>query len=345
MTARASLAPLVRAAAAPPCASTRLQVRSIDAVFLRVLQQGAFDARVHSVFDRVVNLEAAGVELFTLAARGLDNAPRTAIVDIAGFGATGIAVGDPVTGVAQNMHVGSRIVVQWAAASAWRACLPGYAGAAGGLPDQLRAARSYLASHGARGGMAGQGGAQGTFADEVSAALEQRSHLLLTALARRRFADACRHAQSMLGLGPGLTPSGDDFLVGLFAVLNVAGSPCHGWLGGGMQVLLNAGQATNAISLAALTTAAGGRVRESIAALIDSLMHGTPATLVEPLQRVLAMGATSGADIVAGTLAGLELNLRVEANHSAGLRSRTPVALVKRQPIQQERSGSWPSKW
>lgn len=331
MTACASLAPLVRAAAAPPCASTRWQVRSIDAVFLRVLQQGAFDARVHSVFDRVVNLEAAGVELFTLAARGLDNAPRTAIVDIAGFAAAGIAVGDPVRGVAQDMHVGGRIVVQWAAAaaaaaSAWQARLPGYAGAAGGLPDQLRAARSYLALHGARGGMAGQGGAQGTFADEVSAALEQRSHLLLAALARRRFADACRHAQSMLGLGPGLTPSGDDFLVGLFAVLNVAGSPCHGWLGGGMQVLLNAGQATNAISLAALTTAAGGRVRESIAALIDSLMHGTPATLVEPLQRVLAMGATSGADIVAGTLAGLELNLRVEANHSAGLRSRTPVA-------------------
>lgn len=326
MTACASLAPLVRAAAATPCPYTRLQVRSIDAVFLRVLQQGAFDARVHSVFDRVVNLEAAGGELFTLAARGSDNAPHTAIVDIAGFGATGIAVGDPITGVAQDIHVGSRVVVQWAAAPTWQARLPEYAGADACLRVQLRAARSYLALHGARGGMAGQGGAQGTFADEVSAALEQRSNLLLAALARKRFADACRHANSMLGLGPGLTPSGDDFLVGLFAVLNVAGSPCHGWLGGGTQVLLHAGQATNAISLAALTTAARGLVRESIAALIDSLMHGTPATLVEPLQRVLAMGATSGADMVAGILAGLELNLRVEANHSVASRSGTPLA-------------------
>lgn len=129
----------------------------------------------------------------------------------------------------------------------------------------------------------------------------------------------------MLGLGPGLTPSGDDFLVGLFAMLNVPGSPCRGWLGGGTAVLEHAGDATHAISLAALEAAAGGRVRESIVALIEALLHGSPASLFHPLRRVLAIGATSGADLVAGILAGLDLNLQVDATRSveSSLRSST----------------------
>jgi hypothetical protein len=45
-------------------------------------------------------------------------------------------------------------------------------------------------------------------------------------------------------------------------------------------------------------------------------MHGTTTTLDEPLRRVLAIGASSGADLVAGIVAGLELNLQVKATRS-----------------------------
>ena len=299
-----------------PCAV--LQVHSLDEVFLVALQARAFDARVHSVFERVINLERATGELFTLAARSLDNAPQTAIIDIDGFGAAGVAVSDPIAAVEGALHVGDSLILRWAEASIWQARLPRYSTAPERGPDQLRAARTYLAQQGVRGGMTVNGAGEGTVELEVAKALEQRSAWLLDALEQGRHADACRHAASMLGLGPGLTPSGDDFLVGLFAMLNVADSPCQGWLDGGAQVLLHAEHATNAISLAALTAAAGGRVRESITALIDSLLHGTPALLAEPLRRVLAIGATSGADLVVGLLAGLELNMRVEAAGSVG---------------------------
>ncbi|MDQ6680468.1 MAG: DUF2877 domain-containing protein [Pseudomonadota bacterium] len=317
MTAMASSTRPPRALAAVPRPCAALQVCSIDDVFVSAMQSGSFDARVHSVFDRVINLERTSGGLFTLAARGMDNAPLTAIVGLPGVGAAGIAVGDPVVAIDGGLRVGDGFVLHFATASIWRAWLPSYPPAPERLAGQLRAARSILARQGVHGGMAVQAGAAGGFALEVATALEQRSKRLIEALAQARHADACRHAVSMLGLGPGLTPSGDDFLVGLFAILNVADSPCQGWLDGGAQVLLQAEHATNAISLAALTAAAGGRVRESIAALIGSLLHGTPATLVQPLSRVLAIGATSGADLVAGILAGLELNLQVEATRSA----------------------------
>ena len=324
-----------------------LLVCSIDAEFMTALQASGFKARVHSVFDRVINLERASGELVTLAARGMDNAPLTAIVDIPNFAAAGIAVDDAVAAIDQALHVGDRLVLNFAAAPVWRARLPSYAPAPSRLPGQLAAARRYLVQQGVRGGMSPQAGAEGAFASEVAVALEQRSAWLLDALLHSRPTEACRHAVSMLGLGPGLTPSGDDFLVGLFAVLNLTGSPCQGWLDGGALLLLHAEHATNAISRAALTAAAAGRVRESIAALIDALLHGTPTTLVQPLRRVLVIGATSGADMVAGVLAGLELNLQVEAKRSvesSPLLMRASPAAAVFQPISTGASWACPSK-
>lgn len=290
-----------------------LQARSIDAVFMSALQAGPFDGRVHSVFHSVVNLERASGELVTLAARALDNAPGTAIVDVADFADAGIKLGDAFMNVQGELRIGQDVAIPWAAAPIWQASLPRYAAAQDCMSVQLHAARSYLARHGVQGAMFGQPSAGGAYAAEITAALQRRSTSLIEALAQARQTDACQHAVSMVGLGPGLTPSGDDFLVGLFAVLNIAGSPCCGWLDGGTAVLLQVANSTHAISLAALTAAAEGRVRESIAALIESLMHGTPDTLVAPLSRVLAIGSTSGADIVEGILAGLELNLHVQS--------------------------------
>jgi hypothetical protein len=293
-----------------------LHARTVDAPFLRRLETGRFHGRVQSVFEGVVNIEHAGGELFTLGCRALDNGPNTAIVDIAGFGRTGIAVNDRVAGADGELRVGYRNTVVLATASAWEGSLPTYPGANGRLRTHLRLARSYLHRHGEGGGMVAHGGAETEFALEVMAALEHRATLLIKALSQANHACACRHAKSMIGLGPGLTPSGDDFLGGLFAVLNVAGSPCHGWLGGGTDVVAGAERLTNAISLAALTQAAAGRVRESIATLIESLMSGTPEGLIESLRRVLAIGSTSGADLVAGILSGFELNLRVGASRT-----------------------------
>lgn len=291
-----------------------IQALSVDAAFARKLEAGRFHGRVHSVFDKAVNLELGSGGLFTLACRELDDAPNTARLDIAGFDTSGIAVDDPVDGSGDRLRVGQRAAVLLAAASPWEARLPTFPAAGGSLPTQLPLARLHLGRHGEAGGMVAPGGDESGFALELGAVLRDRAALLFDALSQARFACARRHALSMLGLGPGLTPSGDDFLVGLFAVFNIDGSPCQGWLGGGTDVLTGAGRSTNAISLAALTQAADGRVRESVATLIEALMHGTPESLVEPLRRVLAIGSSSGADLVAGILSGLELNLRAGAS-------------------------------
>jgi hypothetical protein len=260
---------------------------------------------VHSVFNRVVNLEHDDGELYALATRDLDDAPSTAILDdVVSFAAFGLAIGDPVDGDGRSLQIGAGLTIMLTEAAAWDCVLPAYPGS----PELLRANLHHLHAELPRLGAGGMPDAN-AFDDAVTGLLEQRSGQLSAALERADFAAAARHARAMLGLGPGLTPSGDDFLVGLFAVLNIPGSPCHGWLHGGRDVLAGAERATHAISLAALTQAAAGRVRASIAALVEHLLHRPPDAVAAPLRAVLAIGSTSGNDIAAGLRCGLELNI------------------------------------
>ena len=187
-----------------------LQGRSIDAEFLRALEATSFDGRVHSVFKRGVNIECTTGKLFTLAGSGVDNAPNTAIVDVTSFEASGIAANDLVAATNGELRVGDGVVMQWTAALTWHANLPQFADADGNLQARLDWAGSYLARNGVPGGIVGQDLSDNSFAREMGVTLQERSGLLLEALEQMRMTSARQHAESIIGLGPGLTPAGDQ---------------------------------------------------------------------------------------------------------------------------------------
>jgi len=97
----------------------------------------------------------------------------------------------------------------------------------------------------------------------------------------------------LCGLGPGLTPSGDDFLCGWMLARYVAGLPR------GTPRL----EGTGRISRAYLRAAAAGQASEAWHHLVASLAAGGPW---EPAaEAALRAGETSGADTLTGFLAGL----------------------------------------
>jgi hypothetical protein len=119
----------------------------------------------------------------------------------------------------------------------------------------------------------------------------------------------------LLGLGPGLTPAGDDVLAGLHAGTQllaeaVVGSDELGRLAvaarrTGGRVARTAPDATTAISAALLDHAARGEVAAPAGHLLAALTGAGP---VEPaVDRLLAVGSTSGRDLAAGLLAAAEL--------------------------------------
>jgi hypothetical protein len=261
-----------------------------DERLLDAWRREGFEGAVHSVFDRVVNLAGADGRLVSLAARSLDDAPNTLRIDTDRFDRRALRVGAAAIARDAILHVDEpRLAVRLERAARWRARLPDYPA------DDARLRRNLTM-------LCDRLGA------DAPGLLEAPSRAMADAL-RRGDVDGVRaHGRAMLGLGPGLTPSGDDFLVGLFAVLNVASSPCHLLRAASDGIVADAETRTHAISIAALREAAHGRVRESIETLLREVLRGPPASMLAALERVLAIGATSGRDIAAGIVCGLRAN-------------------------------------
>lgn len=114
------------------------------------------------------------------------------------------------------------------------------------------------------------------------------------------------NAALLTGLGPGLTPAGDDYLVGLMAGLRVWPSSLNN---SGLspddvcQIILEATEdRTTLLSRAFLHSAKEGLFGENWHRLLAELARGEAIGIDQAAKRILASGATSGADALAGFL-------------------------------------------
>lgn len=112
---------------------------------------------------------------------------------------------------------------------------------------------------------------------------------------------AAAAADAVLGLGPGLTPSGDDLLAGLLVTchgLRGAGDRLPGAEALGRHVARCARSRTPALSAALLRCAASGLAAPPVLDLVDAVA-GRRA-LAPALRALLAVGHTSGHDTARG---------------------------------------------
>ena len=112
--------------------------------------------------------------------------------------------------------------------------------------------------------------------------------------------DALDHAaRRAIGRGPGLTPSGDDVLVGLLTALGIRYTALRERLA---RALAPALPTTTSLSRHLIEEAALGLPGRALHELVAALLSG--AQLAGATDRVLATGATSGADAALGLVAG-----------------------------------------
>ena len=129
---------------------------------------------------------------------------------------------------------------------------------------------------------------------------------LRAALRRDDVTAALRAGQRMIGLGPGLTPAGDDLLCGVLAGLTLLGHPQAARIGAGILAL--APGRTTDLSLALLRHATLGQVNDELGHVIKALA-GT-GRLRGPLERLFAVGYTSGIALGLGLSAAVDLTNR-----------------------------------
>jgi hypothetical protein len=106
---------------------------------------------------------------------------------------------------------------------------------------------------------------------------------------------------NLLGLGPGLTPSGDDVLCGALIALHAIGHR-HAADALGQAALRKAATATTALSRAFLAAAAGGQGAEALHALLAAVLCVRAERLDALVGDVVRIGHTSGWDALAGAI-------------------------------------------
>jgi hypothetical protein len=119
---------------------------------------------------------------------------------------------------------------------------------------------------------------------------------------------ACAHAARLIGWGEGLTPAGDDFLVGLCAALRAlaAGAPERAdFVARVSECIAASCGRTTPIAVHHLRLAARGHFNADVLRAVDALRaEDDPDRADVAIGETLAAGATSGADTLTGVLAG-----------------------------------------
>ncbi len=297
----------------------RFPVSRCGCVAQRLLRDGAA-GRVAAVFGSSFYIEAAG-ELACIGAEGLGLSPLnlvTAAPENMDWPASGVRVDTPWKVSLDTVYVGGRFAFPAATAAVW---------APPEVPDGWRAADLR------RGLTALRKQAEGMMPDEGLGYLILDGRDTLPGRPIRKIADGpvsgarrwvaadmrnsqtpnaegLRWVSGLAGLGPGLTPSGDDFLGGMMIALHCLGhrkSLRRLWVAIGETAV----RASNPISLAHLSAASEGLGNSAIHALLTAVLTGEVLTIEDRLDAVDRIGHTSGWDALAGIAATLEAWLEV----------------------------------
>jgi len=260
---------------------------------------------IHSSFERAVNMSIGG-DLYSVATAGVPRTPFTVTVD--GLETiTSLGEGQDVQLKADGLYVKHRLVVDTASAPIWRP-----RSTEGAAEPRLAADRltESLHVHGRGGGLKPLLDMFGVQGDEDTPYSSRARAIVQGLLGDGLGEDSLMHAAKLIGLGPGLTPSGDDLLSGLMSTLHLSRLP------GGLlkaktrltqRVLSEAGSKTNAISGFMLKHYSEGLIDENTDDLITALSQGSPTRLDEAVERLSRTGHSSGTDLAVGVLVALRL--------------------------------------
>lgn len=266
---------------------------------------------VHGGFRSSVNLELRpDGELVTLAGPAGNAYPHAVVLEEpADFARWGVAPGAParlagsvlrIDGACEAVEIElSRAVLLPARALPRVARLgPAHRAAAARLAE-LQAAAGCALRIDLLDAAAGSG-------DPLGAALRTAAAQLADAACAGGGVDAARlgeAAAALIGLGPGLTPAGDDFLCGFLAAARALGTPIADALETAARPALGR---TGAISAFLVRCAFRGLWPAPLVDLGEALTGERAPEALAALETLCGLGHSSGADLATGFLCGLD---------------------------------------
>ena len=253
--------------------------------------------RVHSVFRAALNVEL-GNELVTFATPSTGALPNGVVVDPAAD--LDVPLGAVVWGDGHAVHC-LHLTVELNGAEQWSPLL----GRHGPFPPLAEVRGPLATALRRRGSSTGFTPLLWQVAQPELPSPESRASSAIVdvvrAVAEADIGAVVAGARRLVGLGEGLTPSGDDFLIGFAAALRAADHPMHASFAAACYELARG--RTTFVAEMFYRYAARGAFSARIHRLVSSLSNAA-VDLTSELELALAWGASSGADCLLGVLLG-----------------------------------------
>ena len=258
---------------------------------------------VHSIFRRACNLRTDGGGLLALLAPEFGNTPHGIRVSMP----AGLAFTDHLQAGLQAgcraavlRIAGSGVAIDLSTAAVWRSELASL---------RIDLARPTVATAWAVAWRALERRRR-LDRDPLLRTIHQRGLALAEASGALDIDAAGNAIEALIGSGPGLTPAGDDLIVGFLAGLfaSQGDDPARRCFRSALGAAVTAALAsTGEISRVYLEHATLGSVTEPLAGLAGAIADGSPPSEVEHVtERALNVGHTSGGDGVLGLLLGIQ---------------------------------------
>jgi hypothetical protein len=255
-------------------------------------------ARVLNLFPKALNLVNDGQSVLSISVPALGNGPFTIVVDCEEIPGQ-IEITDQILIQEHQLIIGDvtldlESVVIWDPIPDWLSLIPvEKTGLVVTIEDQLR--QEPILGGFAEVFYRGQGVPGSKFVS----AMRQGSAVLLEGLGENSTEKIMTGAEKLGGLGVGLTPAGDDFLIGVMYGLWATLRPEEVSMRCNLIWAGAAGQ-TTALSREWLAAAVAGEAVESWHGLVSTALGGQEEEIARAVGKILETGETSGADALCG---------------------------------------------
>ncbi len=282
-----------------------LRAQSIGAVAVREISQSV-SGRITAVFDRSVYVDL-GNQWICIGDATVGNGPVNLLLEPTPYSGVfaDLVVDQPVRVCAGAVHLGNRPLVIETPAKIWSPPLvPCWTNESlmRGLDALNAISRGRVPRQGLGVFLYGHGAELSDTREAHVCALPvfELERWLLNQLVDKRCVEGVpESAQQLIGLGPGLTPSGDDFLGGVLIALSLVHRQ-------DIAALLYAdicphlATRTGPISRTHLVAASAGQGLETLHLAINSVIQGNVEMIPTRVHHIERIGSSSGWDALAG---------------------------------------------
>ncbi|MEX0422675.1 DUF2877 domain-containing protein [Providencia rettgeri] len=279
----------------------RLYGLTADTHFLNLLNQPQPQGTVEQVFNKAINFSIDNV-LYTLLCSQLDNAPNSCRLINKDFSLFDIKEGETINLSNKEILIGSHYLISFSLCKEWRQPVINF------NDNELKRSNYLLYIEEQISNLdliltenslfKYQG--DNFFYLSMTEQLVQLRSELIESIIKKNKKNIIYVIRQFVGLGIGLTPSGDDYLVGLMAFLLLIGHPAATFYPEFYQGITQSLSQTTPISAITLEKALNREYRENMQQLIQSLVDAKETNIYPQFLQILNIGSSSGSDMLFG---------------------------------------------